>query len=328
MMFGEQSLRYLLRPIQELLDDPSVTEIVINRPGEVGVEIAGHWHWFEIPELTFDYLDAMGLLASRMTKRDCDRDHPFAGSTLPDGQRIQVCRPPATLSGTIAMAIRRPPTVARKVEDDDFLDLFTDTNAPISKSTAYDLQLRQLLDGGDYRRFFQLARKARKTIDCCGVTGSGKTDVQRRLIQESAAETRALTIESDHEIGPIGPRNRVNLFFNEEHPRLQPLDVIKAALRMKPDEIWFQEIRGAESWAAMRARATGHRGGGTSWHAKEGEEIDALMLMMRQYPPVAAMPDDRLRALCLQHVDIIVSCDKVPDEGFKIPKIWMKGVHQ
>lgn len=322
---GETPLRAFLKPIEAELADPGVREIVINRPGEVGVERASGWEWRAVDEFTYERLDQIGILAGYMTGRDLDGDHPFCGSTLPDGQRVQVCRPPATLPGTIAMAIRRPATTARKLGDADFPNLFTNTNAPVSRSRQSDDELRRFLREGDYPSFFKLARRARKTIDVTGPTGSGKTDFLKRLMQETGCEARTLTVESDPEFGPIGPRNSVNIFFNEQHDGMRPEAAVAVALRMRPDEIFFQETRGAEAWAVLRARAAGHRGGGTSWHAEEGKEIDALMLMVRQHEAARSLSKAELREMCLQFVDIIVWCDRVPDEGFKVPRIWMKG---
>ena len=327
-MTHDKAMRFLQAPIQRELDDPSVREIVINRPAEIGVERGSGWTWRDVPEFSFRWLDALALRAARMTNREADAAHPLANSTLPDGQRIHICRPPATAAETIAIAIRRPPSAARKMADPDFLDLFTDTNDPVSKSTRFDAELASMLRNvkTDPRPFFRKAREARKTIDVVGPTGSGKTDYLKRMMQETADDSRVLTIEGDSEFGPIGPRNTVNLFFNEQNPALSAVNIVQTALRMRPDEVFFQECRGAEAWAVMRARAAGHRGGGTSWHAEEGKEIDALMLLMREHPPVTALPDERLRAICMRYLDIVVSCERTPSRDFKVSKIWMKGV--
>jgi type IV secretion system protein VirB11 len=99
MLPGERPLRAFLEPISDILAAPETTEVAINRPGEVGYEQGGKWSWREEPSLTFDRLDQIGILAGYQTGRDLDGDHPLCGSTLPDGQRIHVCRPPATLPG-------------------------------------------------------------------------------------------------------------------------------------------------------------------------------------------------------------------------------------
>jgi type IV secretion system protein VirB11 len=326
-MDGEPTLRAFLEPIQDVLSHPATTEIVVNGPREVGIEQGGKWTWREVPEFTFDRLDQIGILAGYMTGHDLDEDHPFCNSTLPDGQRIHICRPKATLPGVIAMAIRKPPTKARKIEDPDFTHLFTETNTGVSRSKAHDGELCGLLQARDYRAFFRRARAAQKTICVTGRTGSGKTDFLRRLMQETPEITRILTIESDPEFGPLGPRNRVNLFYNDAHPEMAAEEVVKTSLRMRPDEIWFQEVRGAEAFALLRAWAAGHHGGGTSWHAEEGKELEALSLMVRQHPAARDLPDEKVVAFCKQFIDIIVWCDRGED-GFRAPRIWFKAAEK
>ena len=98
------------------------------------------------PEFCFDTLDAASILIGQRTGREFDEGNPYVNSTLPGGQRFQGVRPPGTKAGRILWAIRRPPAVARRIEDEDFPALFTDTNrgprdasadGPISKrSTA------------------------------------------------------------------------------------------------------------------------------------------------------------------------------------------------
>jgi type IV secretion system protein VirB11 len=324
---GETSLRQMLQPIVRALNDEAVTEVVINRPGEVGVEREGKWHWLAVPEFTTDRLDAIAILAAAMTSRDVDSDHPYCNSTLPDGQRIQIALPPATLPGVISLTIRKPSARARRLDDDDFLDLFSATNIGPAASTLHDAELCRLLQARDFRAFFRLARQARKTICATGKTGSGKTEFLRRLMQETREADRIVTIESDPEFGHLGPRNRVNLFYNEQHPAMAAEDVVKASLRMRPDEIWFQEVRGAEAFALLRAWAAGHRGGGTTWHADEGQEIEALTLMVSQHPAAQAFPEDRITDFCRQFIDIIVWCDRGED-GFRAPRIWFKAAEE
>jgi type IV secretion system protein VirB11 len=319
---GERPLRYHLTPIQHHLDDPATTEVVINRPGEVGVEQRGNWRWFDVPAFTHDRLDQICILAGAMTGRDFDSDHPLVGSTLPDGQRIQMCREPATLPGTISIAIRKPSERRMTLDDDDMVDMFSEIRQS-SSLVEINRELRDLFRSGDQAGFFRLARKVRKTIDCCGETGSGKTSFARRLMLETHPEARIVTLESDPEFGDVGPRNTANLVFNEQHPELSPEKSLAAVLRMRPDEIWFQETRGPEAFAVLRARAAGHRGGGTTWHAEEGKEIDALALMVRQHPAATHLPDEKIREICMRFVDIIVYCTRDAAD-FRVTKVYLK----
>ena len=165
MLHGERTLRYLLETggIQPFLDDQATTEVVINKPGEIGVERGGKWSWHDA-DLSFDRLDAIGILAAAMTSRDVDTTQPLCTSTLPGGERIQVCRPPATLPDRVSMTIRKPPTLTRSADDPDFVPLFSTANSTLSHRARVDDELIALKRSGEWRAFWGLARKARKTI--------------------------------------------------------------------------------------------------------------------------------------------------------------------
>lgn len=327
MIPGERTLRLLLADLSQWLSDPATTELVINRPGEVGIEQGGQWAWHDVPSLTFDRLDAIAILAAAQTNREIDGANPLCPSTLPDGQRIQICRPPATRPGIISMTIRKPAAKARSVDDSDFLHLFGETNMGPTRRTRADQRLVDLYRQHDWRTFFKEARIARKTICATGSTGSGKTDLLKRFLQLTPGTHRVVTIEDNPEFGDLGPRNRVNLFYGDGRTNLGAEDVVKAALRMRPDEIWLQEVRGAEAFAFLRALAAGHPGGGTSWHAEEGQEWDALELMVRQHPAGEAIPDARIRSFLRQYIDVVIWCAR-GDMGFSAPRVWFKAAEE
>jgi hypothetical protein len=108
MRIGEATLRHLLAPIQDVLDDPATTEIVVQRPGEVGIERGGKWSWREVAAFDYARLDAIGLLAGSLLAKRFDPAHAICMTTLPDGQRCTLCRPPVTAPGTISVTIRIP----------------------------------------------------------------------------------------------------------------------------------------------------------------------------------------------------------------------------
>jgi type IV secretion system protein VirB11 len=327
MRHGEATLRFLLNPIEGLLADPSITEIVINRPCQVGFEAGGNFNWLDVPEFAFDRLDAIALLAGRMTHREADPAHPLCNTTLPDGQRIFICRPPATLEAHIAMCIRKPPKTARRMDDDDMDGLLALVNQGPPRRSAADQKLLTLYRAGEWKALLQEAVRCRKTIGACGVTGSGKSDFTRRLLGDVPESDRIVTVESDPEFGPVGPVNRVNLFYNDDRDGQRAIDVVRAALRMYPKTIAFQEVRGAESYALLRAILSGHNSF-TTWHSAEGEEIAAMCMMLRQHESCHTAPPAYLEAMVRQCFDIIVSCSRDPGDEFRIRKMWFKAAEE
>jgi type IV secretion system protein VirB11 len=326
MRNGENTLRHLLAPIQPLLDNPAITEIVINRPGEVGSESGGQWRWQAVDEFSFEWLDALSILAGRMTSRECDPAHPLCGSTLPDGQRIQICRPAATQPGTIAMCIRKPPKSPRRLDDPDLSEMFAAANRGASRRSKSDDSLLELYLAKDWMAFLAAAVRARKTIGATGKTGSGKSDLLRRVLGAVPESQRIVTIESDPEFGDVGPKNRVALFYNEEREGQRAVDVVKASLRLYPTTIAFQEVRGPESFALVRAIISGHNSF-TSWHAAEGNEIAAMCIMLRQHPACHTTPDEQLVSLVRQSFDIIVSCNRDGDD-FRVERVWFRAAEE
>ena len=104
---GERTLRLLLEPIARWLDDPCVTEICVNQPGEVWVERLGIWLCEPVSELDFVTLDSIATLAAAMTSQDVGPDKPLCATQLPDGQRVQICRPPAVAPNLLSITIRK-----------------------------------------------------------------------------------------------------------------------------------------------------------------------------------------------------------------------------
>lgn len=325
MRNGETTLRYLLSPIQSMLDDQATTEIVVNKPDEVGVERNGIWAWHRV-DMGFERLDAIALLAGRMTNRSCDPYHPLCGTTLPAGQRIQICRPPSTASGLIAMCIRKPPKTPRRLDDPDMVDLFAAANRSAGRRSAADRNLIELYRSGDWVAFLAAAVRARKSIGTVGLTGSGKSDVLRRLLGAVPETQRVVTIESDPEFGDVGPRNRVNLFYDEERDGQRAVDIVKASLRMFPQTIAFQEVRGAESFALMRAIVSGHNSF-TSWHGAEGGEIAAMCMMLRQHESCETVPNEHLITLVKQCFDIIAYCER-RGGVYQITRVWFRAMEE
>ena len=320
-MRGDRTLHRLLQPLTAALDDRAVTDVVVNEPRRVVVKRAGKWSWLDASEFTFEHLDAASILIAQRSGREFDEEHPYANSTLPGGERFQACRPPATKPGRIVWAIRKPPATARSIDDPDFDGLFDGTNIAPPRRQRAQGALIELHQKRMWKAFFAQARQAGMTIGVCGETGSGKTDLLRRLIQISRPETRMVTIETDDEFGELGPPNKASIFYDEK--RIGADECVKVALRLAPDEIWHQEVRGPEAYSFLRALASGHAGGGTSWHAEEGREFQALELMLKEHPGGRALPDDRLRQFVREYIDIVVHCERNGGK-FRVSRVWFK----
>lgn len=321
MQPGERPLRAFLEPIAGELADQTVREIVINQPGEVGIERGDGWTFRAVPEFSFDRLDQIGILAGWSLAKDLDPEHPICMTTLPDGQRCTVIRPPAVSPGTLSITIRQPNRSVQTVDDPDFTDLMKMASAAPGAISATDAELLTLCRAKDWPAFFRLAVKRRKTIAATGSTGSGKTTLLKRLMREISSGERLVTIEDTDEFGALPQRNRVSLFYGSANVSAQ--DAVECSLRMRPDRVAMQELRGAEAFAYIRLLAAGHPGGLTTWHAEEGDPFTPLALMAKESAAGRNIPDDKLLAILRRFVDIVAHCQR-DERGFSVPSVWFR----
>lgn len=323
---GERTLRLMIAPIAAYLADHDTTEIVINRPGEVGVERHGCWAWYSVPELDYDRLDGIATLCAAMSQQDVGPDRPLCGSVLPDGQRVQICRPPAVAAGTISLTIRRPSSFTPNLATLEAGGLFARTDVAQLRAHPLDAELVELHRARDWTRFFPLAIRARKTIIATGDTGSGKTTFAKALVQEISLEERLVTIEDTAEFIGLPHRNLVSLFYSKGDQgvaRTRSEDLIEAALRMRPDRVLMQELRDGAAFTFIRSIAAGHPGSITTCHATNAAgAFDALRLMVKQHDAGKHLADTDVRVLLRQLVDVVAHCEKHPDGSRSVSEVF------
>lgn len=324
MRAGEGTLRHLLAPIDDLLQDAATTEIVVQQPGEVGFERDGRWFWRDVPEFTYRRLDALGVLAGSLLAKPFDAAHPICLTTLPDGQRCTIIHPPITTPGSISLTIRIPSRQVHTIRDDDFSDLMRVAETHAGRG-ADDTDLLEFYRAKAWPAFFSHAVALRKTIAATGSTGSGKTSLLRRLMQEIPSTERLVTIEDTDEFGPLPIRNRVSLFYGAAGVSAE--EAVETTLRMRPDRVALQELRGAETFAYLRLLAAGHPGGFTSWHSDGTDPWTPLALMTKQHPAGREIPDDKLDVILRGLIDVIAHCRR-DENGFAVPSVYYRGAEE
>lgn len=194
-------LEHYLAPLRPLLAQDDVTELVINRPGEVGIEQGGRWRWHEEPLLTEAWLRTLAVAAAAFTKQDVSDARPICSTTLPGDERCQIVLPPAAPTGTVSLTIRKPSR--RQFGLDAFATggLFDAVVAADDASAdPVDAELLALKRSGDWSAFFKLAVVSRRNILVSGATGSGKTTFAKGLVEAIPDHERLLTIEDTREL--------------------------------------------------------------------------------------------------------------------------------
>ena len=283
---GRVYLRSYLTPLNAMLERADVTDIYVNRPGEVWVEtLGGSTERHDAPGLDGPTLARLARQIAAISHQGISREHPLLSATLPDGARVQMIAPPAT-RGDMALAIRKHVSSDLTLDDYVASGAFEGTHrrkAP-DRSEA-DEALAALLDDGDIAGMLSAAVRARKNILVSGGTSTGKTTFLNALIREIAPEERLIFIEDTPEIH-LHHANALGLLAARSElgeARVTANDLLAASLRMRPDRIILGELRGEEAYAFLRAINTGHPGSMTSVHADSAERaVEQIVLLVLQ----------------------------------------------
>jgi pilus assembly protein CpaF len=287
-------------PLEPLLADETVTDILVDGPKRVYVERAGK---LEPTEITFADDQHVMNVANRIVTyvgRRIDESTPLVDARLPDGSRVNVIIPPLALDGpmiSIRKFSKRAITLAKMVEQGN-----------ISQAMATVLTI---------------AAKARLNILVSGGTGSGKTTLLNALSQMIDPTERIITIEDAAELQLQQPRvgrleTRVaNL---EGKGAITIRDLFRNALRMRPDRIIVGEIRGAESMDMLQAMNSGHDGSLGTIHASGPREALTRIENLLEMSGVS-LPTRAARAQIATAIDMIVQVSRMADGKRRITSI-------
>jgi type IV secretion system protein VirB11 len=310
---GGVYLSAFLEPFAGWLARPDVTDILVNKPGEVWVEsVTGGIERYHAPDVTTVTLTRLAAQIARISKQGVSREHPLLSASLPTGERIQMVLPPAT-RGPVALAIRKHVLTDLTLEDYVNTGAMDQTvgaggnKAPVDK----DVALKRALSKGDVAAFLKLAVHQRRNIVVSGGTGTGKTTFLNALLKEIPLTERLILIEDAAEIRLVH-ENAIGLVAVKGETGEARVDVdslLQAALRMRPDRIIVGELRGGEAFTFLRAVNTGHPGSVTTLHADTPHgALEQLALMALQTG--TAMTHADILAYVRSVVDIIVQLER------------------
>ncbi len=287
-----------------------VTDLLINRPGEVWIETtSGMLTRIAAPQVTDVVLSRLARQIAAATHQGVNREQPLLSATLPDGGRVQIIAPPATRDG-MAIAIRKHVINDLSVDDLAETGLFAEST-PGARRSARDDELAAMLKSGDRSGFLKEAVRAKKTIVISGGTSTGKTTLLNALVREIDTNERLLVIEDAPEIRLDRP-NAVGLIAvrgEQGEAQVDADDLLRASLRMRPDRILLGELRGKEAFAFLRAVNSGHPGSITTVHADSPEgAIDQIALLAMTSG--LDLGWSRIQTYVRQVIDVIVQLDR------------------
>ncbi|MFM5894296.1 MAG: P-type DNA transfer ATPase VirB11 [Novosphingobium sp.] len=266
-----------LAPLSQWLARSDITDIYINRPQEIWIELlGGSIERHEVPALTQAALLRLARQIAARSAQGINREAPLLAASLPDGSRVQIVLPPAT-RGEVAIAIRRHVSAGLPLEAWHSSDIAIETEgAPTGskvRQKAFADPIEELRD----------AVVRRRNILVSGGTSSGKTTLLNALLQVVPDHERLILIEDAPEL-QIAHANTVGLIAARGamgEADVTAEDLLIAALRMRPDRIILGEVRGHEALTFLRAVNTGHPGSLCTIHADTPERaIDQLALLV------------------------------------------------
>ena len=288
-------------PITELLDDPNITEVMVNGPSEIYIEIDGKVTKDE--SVSFINDDHIIRTIQRMIQplgRTIDVANPMVDSRLEDGSRINAVIPPLSVKGPV-MTIRKFKNNLSEIDD-------LIRNGTLTPYMA---------------RFLEACVMAKLNILVCGGTGSGKTTVLNVLSSFIGEGERIITIEDAAEL-KLKQRHVISLETRnmnyEKEGEVTIRDLVINSLRMRPDRIIVGEVRGKEAFDMLQAMNTGHDGSLSTLHANGPKDalnrLETMVLMSEIQIPVPA-----LREYMENAIDIIVNIERLSDGKRKVTSI-------
>ena len=283
--------------LQELLDDPEITEIMVNGADHIFYKKKGRLfasdRKFTSKEKLNDVIQQIAAGNNRMV----NEASPIVDTRLPDGSRVNVVLSPISIDGS-AVSIRKFPS--KPLEMEDLIRMGT-----VSEEAA---ELLKILVCAGFNLFIS------------GGTGSGKTTVLNALSQYIPKEERIITIEDSAELQLIGKPNLVRLETrNANTEGVLPItirDLIRTALRMRPNRLIVGECRGAEALDVLQAMNTGHDGSLSTGHANSCQDmlsrLETMVLMGMELPLTA------IRSQIASGIDVLVHLGRMRDGSRKI----------
>ncbi len=289
-----------LGPLEPLLWDDAVTDILVNGHDQIYVEKGGKLFQTEIK---FQDDSHLMLIIDRIVSqvgRRVDEASPMVDARLPDGSRINAIIPPLALDGP-SLSIRR--FGRKRFNIDDLVD----------KGTLVP----------EIVEFLEIIVKARLNILISGGTGSGKTTMLNCMSAFVPADERIVTIEDSAELSLQQPhivRLETRPANVEGKGEVTARDLVKNSLRMRPDRIIVGEVRGAEVFDMLQAMSTGHDGSLGTIHANTPRDAMGRVEMMMLLSGIS-IPQKAMRQQIASALNIIVQVARLSDGGRKVMKI-------
>ena len=313
VMVRRAMLDTFLAPVQRYLQG-DITEVAVNKPGEIWTEGPGGWQRHQAPELNYQSCLHIAQLIATYNEKDISIDRPILSAALPDGERVQVIIPPACLANTVSITIRKPSMTDKTLEELEASGAFSKVEDAHDGLRPFEMDLLHLKKEGRIREFLHRVVLEKRNLLIVGKTGSGKTTLTRSLIHSIPKNERLVTIEDVHELFMDDVPNKVHLLYAREDEggsKVTAKQSLASCLRMKPDRILLAELRGDEAWEFVKSINTGHPGSISTMHANGAwETFEQLTAFIKDSKTGAHLEADDIKRRLYTTIDVIVYMDR------------------
>jgi pilus assembly protein CpaF len=289
-----------LGPLEPLLHDDDTTDILVNGAGQIFIEQHGMLELTDVKFRSDAHVMHVGQRIATLIDRRVDRSSPMLDARLPDGSRVNVIFPPVSVDG---------PCIS------------------IRKFSRGSLRFDQMIGHGSLSptlaRFLEIVTRCRLNIIISGGTGSGKTTLLAAMSRYIDPRERVITIEDSVELQLQLP-HRVRLETRppglEGEGEITQRDLVRNALRMRPDRIIVGEVRGTEAFDMLQAMNTGHRGSMSTIHANSPRDaltrIENMVLMA-----TANLPSRAIMAQIAGALQLVVQVERMRDGARRVVEV-------
>ena len=286
--------------LQDLVDNPTITEIMVNGPDEIFIESKGQIEKTNLKFSSSNKLDEIIQIIVSKNNRAVNMANPIADARLDNGSRVNIMLPPVAINGPV-ITIRRFP------------------DKPITMDRL--IEFNSITE--EVANLLEKLVKAKYTIFVSGGTGAGKSTLLNALSDYIPKDERIITIEDNAELQIMGVENLVRLEARSANSsadnEVSIRDLLRASLRARPDRIIIGEIRGAEAIDMLQAVNTGHEGSMSTGHSNSPADmlnrLETMVLMGID------LPVSSIRRQIASGIDIIVQLGRLRDKSRRVLEV-------
>lgn len=310
-------VRYMLRPVQPILDKEGLTDFHINGagPGRAFVDFGRGMEQTSLPYSLRD-LEDLALYAAAITRQDISESTPLVATKFPDGERVNIILPPAVEEGNIVFSLRKPKAVTDTPDDLERGGTFERAKHVGRYVSANDNELRRLYREGRTKELIALAVETGLNIVFSGSVGTGKTHLLRVYVNLISQLCRIVTIEDTREIIGMLQPNVVNLLYSkgdQSVAKVKAEDLTETSMRLGMDWLLNQELRDRAAYAYLDVIDSGHKVMTTTHADNAAQTRSRICGLIKKHPLGQHMNTHEIMASLYRGIDLIVHCKKEKD---------------